>query len=201
MTGRVVGQAKRFVQEMTTGVKRTADVMGQAVLEGLKQELAVMLPRVQQVMRQARARVLEGDTRVEGKLVNPFEPTTEIIRKGKASKPTEFGKLVKIQGAEHQMIISYEVYATRPPRMSCTMRRTSKQWDAQPDHPVGIAPGCSASRERRWGGMGGVLGSFFGLGSALIAVYIQGARWTETPYPAFFAQRQSSPTTCSCWPD
>jgi IS5 family transposase len=46
--------------------------------------------------------------------VSLFEPTTEIIRKGKASKPTEFGKLVKIQEAEHQIIIAYEVYACRP---------------------------------------------------------------------------------------
>jgi IS5 family transposase len=65
-------------------------------------------------MRQARARVLGGETRVDGKLVSLFEPTTEIIRKGKASKPTEFGKLVKIQEAEHQIIIDYEVYAKRP---------------------------------------------------------------------------------------
>jgi len=34
-----------------------------------------------------------------------FEPATEVIRKGKASKPTEFGKLVKIQGAENQIVI------------------------------------------------------------------------------------------------
>src|SRR5258708_36402246 len=73
-----------------------------------------MLPRVRQVMRQTRARVLGGDTRVPGKLVSLFEPTTEIIRKGKASKPTEFGKLVKIQEAEQQIIVDYEVYATRP---------------------------------------------------------------------------------------
>jgi IS5 family transposase len=58
--------------------------------------------------------VLGGDTRVEGKLVSLFEPTTEIIRKGKASKPTEFGKLVKIQEAEQQIIVAYEVYAQRP---------------------------------------------------------------------------------------
>lgn len=113
-TGRVVGQAKRFADEITTGVKGSVDVMAQAVLEGLKQELNVMLPRVQQVMRQARARVLGGDTRVDGKLVSLFEPTTEIIRKGKASKPTEFGKLVKIQEAEQQIIVGYEVYAKRP---------------------------------------------------------------------------------------
>ena len=113
-TGRVVGQAKRFVQEITSGVKGTVDVLGQAALDGLKCELEVMRPRVQQVMRQARARVFGGDTRVEGKLVSLFEPTTEIIRKGKASKPTEFGKLVKIQEAEQQIIIDYEVYAKRP---------------------------------------------------------------------------------------
>jgi len=113
-TGRVVGQAKRFAHEIMIGVKGSGDVMAQAVLDGLKQELDVMLPRVQQVMRQARARVLGGDTRVDGKLVSLFEPTTEIIRKGKASKPTEFGKLVKIQEAEQQIIVSYEVYAKRP---------------------------------------------------------------------------------------
>jgi IS5 family transposase len=46
-TGRVVGQAKRFVHEMTTGVKSRVDVRARAALDGLKQELEVMLPRVQ----------------------------------------------------------------------------------------------------------------------------------------------------------
>jgi len=113
-TSRVVGQAKRVAVEIAQGVKRGADVMQQAALEGLKGELEQMLPRVRQVMRQTRARVLGGDTRVPGKRVSLFEPTTEIIRKGKASKPTEFGKLVKIQEAEQQIIVDYEVYATRP---------------------------------------------------------------------------------------
>ena len=36
-----------------------------------------------------------------GKLVSLFEPHTEMIRKGKAAKPTEFGKMVKIQEAEN----------------------------------------------------------------------------------------------------
>jgi len=113
-TGRVVGQAKRFVADMAAGVKRSADLMQQAVVDSLKIELEVLLPRVEQVIRQTKARVLGGDTRAAGKLVSIFEPTTEIIRKGKASKPTEFGKLVKIQEAEHQIIIDYAVYAQRP---------------------------------------------------------------------------------------
>lgn len=41
-----------------------------------------------------------------------------------------------------------------------------------------------------WGLIGGILGAAFGAGSALIAVYIEGASWTETPYPAFFAKRK-----------
>jgi transposase, IS5 family len=113
-TGRVVGQAKRFVADITTGVKSSADVLQQIVVDSLKHQLEVMLPRVQQVIRQTKARVLAGDTRTAGKLVSIFEPSTEIIRKGKASKPTEFGKLVKIQEAEHQIITAYEVYAQRP---------------------------------------------------------------------------------------
>lgn len=113
-TSRVVGQAKRFSREIGAGVKRTRDVLQQAALEGLRDELDTFVPRVQQVMRQARARVLGGDTHVEHKLLSLFEPSTEVIRKGKASKPTEFGKVVKLQEAEHQIITAYVVYDTRP---------------------------------------------------------------------------------------
>ena len=83
-------------------------------LEGHRQVLDMMVPRVQQVMRQAKARIFRGDTRSEGKIVSLFEPSTEVIRKGKASRPTEFGKLVKLQEAENQIIVAYEVYARRP---------------------------------------------------------------------------------------
>jgi len=46
--------------------------------------------------------------------VSLFESHTEIIRKGKAGKPTEFGKMVKIQEAEEQIVTHYEVYDQRP---------------------------------------------------------------------------------------
>lgn len=112
--GRVVGQAKRFSGEILQGVKRSADVMQQAALEGLRKELDTFVPRVQQVMRQAKQRIFGGNTHVAEKLVSIFEPTTEIIRKGKASKPTEFGKMVKIQEGENQIITDYAVYEKRP---------------------------------------------------------------------------------------
>jgi transposase, IS5 family len=113
-TSRVVGQAKRFSAEIVQGVKQAATPMKQLVLEALRRELDEMVPLVRRVMKQTRARIFRGNTRSEGKLVSLFEPSTEIIRKGKASKPTEFGKMVKLQEAENQIITDYEVYAQRP---------------------------------------------------------------------------------------
>jgi len=113
-TGRVVGQAKRFAKEIDVGVKRAAEGSRQAVLHGLRRELESMVPLVQQVMRQTTARVFAGDIHAAGKIVSLFEPTTEVIRKGKAGKPTEFGKMVKLQEAENQIVVAYEVYDRRP---------------------------------------------------------------------------------------
>jgi IS5 family transposase len=113
-TGQVVAQAKRFSQEIVQGVKRSSDVLQQAALEGMKKEIDTMLPRVKQVVSQTRARIIQGITKSEGKIVSLFEHTTEIIRKGKPGKPTEFGKMIKVQEAENQIIVAYEVYDKRP---------------------------------------------------------------------------------------
>ena len=110
VTSRVVGQAKKFSAEIGSKIKRGP----RQVLQKAKRQLDEMIPRVQQVIRQTRQRVLGGDTRAEGKIVSVFEPQTEVIRKGKAGKPTEFGKLVKIQEAENQIITHYEVFEERP---------------------------------------------------------------------------------------
>jgi IS5 family transposase len=113
-TSRVVGQAKRFSEEIAQGVKRSRSLLKQLALEGLRRQLDEMMPRVRQVMKQTRARILHGNTRSEGKLLSLFEPSTEVIRKGKAGRPNEFGKMVKLQEAENQIVIDYEVYACRP---------------------------------------------------------------------------------------
>jgi IS5 family transposase len=76
--------------------------------------LQAMSEQVRAVVRQTKARVFAGITQFPGKLISLFEPHTEIIRKGKASKPNEFGKLVQVQEAENQIITHYEVYSERP---------------------------------------------------------------------------------------
>ena len=85
-TSRVVGQAKRFSKEIAEGVKRSTEHPAAAgagrPAPGARRDGAA----VKQVMKQTRARIFRGNTRAEGKLLSLFEPSTEIIRKGKAGK-------------------------------------------------------------------------------------------------------------------
>ena len=102
---------KRLYQELmgiTRAVLRQADG---ALARHRKStaELRTTIDLLRRVVAQTRARVLRGDTRFPGKVVSLFEPHTEIIRKGKLAKPTEFGRLVKIQEAEAQFITDYAV--------------------------------------------------------------------------------------------
>ena len=109
LTRQVVNQASRVAKEVGALPKKT-----QTKVQGWKQQLEVMKERTRQVIRQTQARIFDGDTKHPDKLVSLFEVHTEIIRKGKASKPTEFGKMVKVQEAEHQIITHYQVFEERP---------------------------------------------------------------------------------------
>ena len=83
-------------------------------LRGLCDHLSEMASRVRQVVKQTKVRVFDGITQMPGKIVSLFEPHSEIIRKGKASKPTEFGKMVQVQETENQIITHYDVFEQRP---------------------------------------------------------------------------------------
>ena len=105
VTRNVVNQAKRVMEEVRT--RRRPKV------KALREQVGTMIGRVEQVIRQTKARVFDGNLHAD-KLVSVFEPHSEIIRKGKANRPNEFGNLVKIQEAEHQIITHYQVFAQRP---------------------------------------------------------------------------------------
>lgn len=108
-TRQILNDAKRVLAEV-----EAMPAQKQKPLGGLRKHLAEMAGRVRQVVRQAKARVFGGITQMPGKIVSLFEPHSEIIRKGKASKPTEFGKLVQVQEAENQIITHYDVFESRP---------------------------------------------------------------------------------------
>jgi len=108
ITGQVVCQAERSSECVSQMRRRTRRV------RQLQQELDRVTELVRHVIKQTKVRIFGSDTHFTEKVVSLFEPQTEVIRKGKASKPTEFGKMVKIQEAENQIITSYEVYEKKP---------------------------------------------------------------------------------------
>ena len=120
----LMATTRAVVREATTMVRRinqrlrTASPSVATTLTHARARLQQMRPLVTRIMTQTRARLLGGDIHVPDKVLSVFEPHTEAIRKGKIAKPTEFGKLVTIQEAEHQIITAYDVHATRPADMT-----------------------------------------------------------------------------------
>lgn len=113
-TRKVVRDAAKVVASAKEQIAAMSDPIRRAFTQSLIRETEQMSVMAQRVVAQAEARVFHGDTHFEDKIVSVFEPETEIIRKGKASKPTEFGKMIKIQEAENQLITDYQVYEQRP---------------------------------------------------------------------------------------
>ena len=67
------------------------------------------------VVNQARRRVFNGEkVPNEEKIFSIFEPHTELLKRGKASKPIEFGHMVLIQQAEGKFITDYRVFEKKP---------------------------------------------------------------------------------------
>lgn len=106
----VLTDARGAIAQM---IETTTDDRQRAVL-ALRRRADHFLSMTEHVLRQAQARVIEHDTHFGPKLLSLFEDHTELIRKGKRSKPTEFGNIVRIQEAENQIITDFEVYQRRP---------------------------------------------------------------------------------------
>lgn len=82
-------------------------------------QLAARLAQFQQlggrVVSQSRRRVLEGESVPnDEKLFSIFEPHTELLKRGKAGKPIEFGHMIQIQQVSQKFITGYDVFEKKP---------------------------------------------------------------------------------------
>ena len=67
------------------------------------------------VIDQASRRVLDGEqVPNDEKVFSIFEPHTELLKRGKAAKPIEYGHMVQIQQVESKFITDYEVFENKP---------------------------------------------------------------------------------------
>jgi IS5 family transposase len=108
----VVRQASDVVQRWA---KKRLKVVGKLLrVEAQIGQLRHFLPLVEQVTTQTKQRVLGGDSHAEGKVLSLFEAHTEVIRKGKAHKPNEFGRLVRIDEVENGIVSGYQGLVGNP---------------------------------------------------------------------------------------
>ncbi len=112
LTGGVMRQAGAVLQRWRKGGLKVIGKVRQVEMQ--IGQLRHFLPLVEQVISQTKKRVLGGDDHVEGKVLSLFEPHTVVIRKGKAHKPNEFGRLVRIDEVENGIVSGYQVLVGNP---------------------------------------------------------------------------------------
>ncbi len=109
LSRQILNDAKRVIAEVDQMETKRAKPVRR-----WSEYLRTMAGRVRQVVKQTKTRIFGGVTQMPGKIVSLFEPHSEIIRKGKAGKPTEFGKMVQVLEAENQIVTHYDVFDERP---------------------------------------------------------------------------------------
>jgi transposase, IS5 family len=81
----------------------------------LNQVLETFLPRTKQCIDQTRRRILQGEqVPASEKIVSLFEEHTDIIRRGKESRPVEYGHKVWLNEVEGGLVSHYRILAGNP---------------------------------------------------------------------------------------
>ena len=109
ITRSVVDQAESIGERLAAGTLKLAANASVPRMVALQENLSHFTPLVNKVIAQTRARVFGGDNHVKGKILSIFEEHTAVICKGKAHKPCEFGRLVRIDEVEGGIVSNYEV--------------------------------------------------------------------------------------------
>ena len=108
LTGQVRRQTGKVLNDLEAQKLKIVATKLVTVLNAQAQ-LRHFLPLIDQVIAQTQARIFEGQTRYEGKILSLFEEHSAIIRKGKADKPNEFGRLVRLDEIENGIISDYSI--------------------------------------------------------------------------------------------
>lgn len=112
LTRGVVRQASQIWQQWKNGKLKVVGNLLQVEIQAAR--LRHFVPLVEKVIAQTQQRVWGGNTHVPNKVLSLFEPHTYVIRKGKAHKPNEFGRLVRIDEVENGIVSGYQVLEGNP---------------------------------------------------------------------------------------
>lgn len=107
LTQEVVGTVSRTLEDLGSGKIAIAGSRSRTLAQ--EATLRQFLPLVERVIFQTHERVFKGNRHVAGKILSLFEPHTVVVKKGKPDKPSEFGRLVRIDEVENGIVSHYEV--------------------------------------------------------------------------------------------
>jgi IS5 family transposase len=115
ITRHVIGNA-RGVCRAAHKVKTRLGFDAALRVEGLLVAIEDYAKLADRVVDQARRRVLEGESlSAEEKLYSIFEPHTDLIKRGKANRPVEFGHKVFLAESRCGLITDYRILDGNPP--------------------------------------------------------------------------------------
>jgi IS5 family transposase len=107
ITQQTISQAQRVLSELENS-------MGQHT-QHVIDTLETFIPRAEQVVQQTIRRVFQDEkVPADEKIVSIFEPHTDIIRRGKADKPVEFGRKVWLDEVDGGIVTHWRVLDGNP---------------------------------------------------------------------------------------
>ena len=113
ITEQVLANARRVVQKAAR-IKRI-DVAAGAMVKQLCQQITEYCQLGDRVIDQTRRRVIHGEqVPAEEKVYSIFESHTDLIKRGKARKPVEFGHKVFLAESAQGLITDYQVLDGNP---------------------------------------------------------------------------------------
>lgn len=116
ITEQVVNNARQVVEKAKTAAAGAgADLIASVSIDSLRNEITGYCKLADRVIDQSRRRVLQGEKVPTGeKIYSIFEPHTDLIKRGKAQKPVEFGHKVFLAESAQGLITDYQVLDGNP---------------------------------------------------------------------------------------
>lgn len=109
------------------------------VLRGLGAELKHYLPLVRTICRTAERATLKGETvPARDRIFSLFEEHTELIQRGKSTKPIEFGHAMWLAQSRDKFITDYEVMEEKIPDSELLGEITERHKAAFRHYPEGV---------------------------------------------------------------
>ena len=108
-------KVKTTYRQLVEDVRRVVEIAQETVvllpwLEPIRELLCHFIPLVQRVIEQTERRVFNGETvPADQKVYSIFQEHTELLKRGKARKPIEFGHMVLLTETREKFISQYQV--------------------------------------------------------------------------------------------